>query len=181
MSGSSSTSANTIAQKLLVRLFMASMRFEGMWALGLRRSLIDRMSGCKHQQLNIFAHVFIEGFEGLKIGNHVSINRGSNLSCFGGVTIEDHVAIGHGTSIISNNHGYSDRETPINYQPVLNAPVHIGRNVWIGAQVIILPGVSIAEGTIVAAGAVVTHSVTEPNMIIAGVPAKVIKARFPGG
>jgi acetyltransferase-like isoleucine patch superfamily enzyme len=167
-----------LAQKLRVRLFMASMGFEGMWALWFRRKLIDWMSGHRHEQLNIFAQVFIEGFEGLQLGNHVSINRGSNLSCVGGVTIGDHVAIGHGTSIISNNHGFADPDTPINYQPVINAPVTIGRNVWIGARVIILAGVSIAEGTVIAAGAVVTKSFDEPNMIIGGVPAKVIKSRF---
>ena len=157
---------------------MASMRFEGMWALGLRRKLIALITGQRRQVLNIFAHVFIESFEGLKLGDHVSINRGSNLSCMGGITIGDHVAIGHGTSIISTNHSYTNRDTPINYQPIILLPVTIGTNVWIGAQVIILAGVSIADGTIVAAGAVVTKSISEPNMIIGGVPERVIKSRF---
>lgn len=165
-------------KKLAVRLYMASMRFEGMWALALRRRLIAAITGERRDVLNIFAHVFIEGFEGLRMGNHVSINRDSNLSCFGGVSIGNNVAIGHGTSIISTNHGFADRETPINYQAVVEAPVSIGNNVWIGARVIILAGVSIADGTVVAAGAVVTKSVSEPDMIVAGVPARPIKSRF---
>lgn len=167
-----------IFQKICVRLYMATIRFENMWALSLRRTLIALITGQSRQALNIFAHVFIEGFEGLKIGNHVSINRDSNLSCMGGITIGDYVAIGHRTSIISTNHSFVKRETPIKYQPVILSPVTIGTNVWIGANVTILAGVSIADGTVVAAGAVVTKSILEPDMIVGGVPARVIKSRF---
>jgi phosphonate metabolism protein (transferase hexapeptide repeat family) len=56
--------------------------------------------------------------------------------------------------------------------------VVIGHDVWIGHGAIILPGVAIGHGAVVAAGAVVTKSV-EPYAIVAGVPAKRIKWRFP--
>lgn len=58
-----------------------------------------------------------------------------------------------------------------------NRPVEIGNDVWIGANVIILPGVKIGDGAVLAAGAVVTKDV-EPYAIVGGVPAKVIKYRF---
>ena len=45
---------------------------------------------------------------------------------------------------------------------------------WLGANVTVLPGVTIGEGSIIAAGAVVTKDVPA-NMIVAGVPAKVIR------
>ena len=53
-------------------------------------------------------------------------------------------------------------------------PIHIGKNVWLGANVTVLPGVTINNGSIIAAGAVVTKDVPA-NMIAAGVPAKVIR------
>ncbi len=58
-----------------------------------------------------------------------------------------------------------------------NREVVIGNDVWIGANVIILPGVKIGNGAIIAAGAVVTKDV-EPYAIVGGVPAKLIKYRF---
>lgn len=54
------------------------------------------------------------------------------------------------------------------------APIHIGKNVWIGANATVLHGVTIGDGAVVAAGAVATKDV-EPNTIVGGVPAKLIK------
>lgn len=56
------------------------------------------------------------------------------------------------------------------------APVKIGNHVIIGYRAIILPGVSIGDYCNIGAGAVVTKSF-EPNCVIAGVPAKVIKSK----
>ena len=56
-------------------------------------------------------------------------------------------------------------------------PVIIGNDVWIGANVVILPGVTIGNGVIIAAGAVVSKDVPD-YAIVGGVPAKVIKYRF---
>lgn len=54
----------------------------------------------------------------------------------------------------------------------------IGGDVWIGAKSIVMDGVRIGNGAIVAAGSVVTKDVP-PYAVVGGVPAKVIKYRFP--
>lgn len=56
--------------------------------------------------------------------------------------------------------------------------VSIGHDTWIGHKAIILPGVAIGNGSVVAAGAVVTKDVPAYT-IVAGVPAKPIRSRFP--
>lgn len=56
--------------------------------------------------------------------------------------------------------------------------VIIGNDVWLGQGVIVCDGVRIGDGACVAAGAVVTRDV-EPYAIVGGVPAKLIRHRFP--
>lgn len=60
----------------------------------------------------------------------------------------------------------------------LNKPIKIGNDVWIGANAIIFPGVNIGNGAIIAAGSIVRDDVP-PYAIVAGVPAKIRKYRFP--
>ncbi len=55
--------------------------------------------------------------------------------------------------------------------------VIIGNDVWIGAQVIIMPGLKIGHGSIIGAGSVVTKDVPD-YAVMAGVPAKILKYRF---
>lgn len=56
-------------------------------------------------------------------------------------------------------------------------PVHIGDDVWIGRDALVMPGVTIGSGAVVAAGAVVTKDVP-PYGVVAGVPARLLRYRF---
>jgi phosphonate metabolism protein (transferase hexapeptide repeat family) len=56
--------------------------------------------------------------------------------------------------------------------------VAVGNDVWVGHGATILPGIEIGHGAVVAAGAVVTKNVA-PYAIVAGVPARFLKWRFP--
>ena len=57
-------------------------------------------------------------------------------------------------------------------------PVTLGHDVWIGHGALVMPGVTVGTGAVVASGAVVTKDVPD-YAIVAGVPARVIKYRFP--
>ena len=65
----------------------------------------------------------------------------------------------------------------VDYEFNENAPIHIGHDVWVGANAIIMDGVKIGNGAVIAAGAVVTKNVPA-YAVVGGVPAKIIKYRF---
>jgi acetyltransferase-like isoleucine patch superfamily enzyme len=62
---------------------------------------------------------------------------------------------------------------------MIGAPTRIEDWVWIGANAVVLKGVTIGQRTIVGAGSVVTRDLP-PDVIAAGVPARVLRARMPG-
>ncbi len=55
-----------------------------------------------------------------------------------------------------------------------NMPVHIGKNCWLGAGVIVLPGVTIGDNTVIGAGSVVTKDIPA-NCVAVGNPCKVLR------
>lgn len=71
----------------------------------------------------------------------------------------------------------ADNIDKMNRSRTVKGGVHVGNDVWIGQNVIVLPGVRIGDGAVIAAGAVVTKNVP-PYAIVGGVPAKIIKYRF---
>lgn len=107
----------------------------------------------------------------IALGKNVFINACCCFQDQGGITIGDGTLIGHGVVLATINHGFSPQERGDNYP----SPISIGKNVWIGSHATILPGVTIGDGAIVAAGAVVTRDVPG-NVIVGGVPARVLKA-----
>jgi hypothetical protein len=56
--------------------------------------------------------------------------------------------------------------------------VTLGNDVWVGANAVVLSGVRVGDGAVIAAGAVVTKDVA-PYTIVAGVPARRLRDRFP--
>lgn len=90
-----------------------------------------------------------------------------------GIIIGENTWIGPRVSLISMNHDTGDYTKYIK-----DDPIRIGDNCWIGAGAIITAGVSLGDHTVVAAGAVVTRSFNG-NVLVGGVPAKVIKELNP--
>ncbi len=102
-------------------------------------------------------------------------NRSPGLSpwCYldgrNGIIIGDNTWIGPRVSLISMNHDVYDYTKYIKEKPI-----RIGNNCWIATGAIITAGVELGDHTVVAAGSVVTKSFPG-NVLIGGVPAKVIK------
>ena len=118
----------------------------------------------------LFPPFYTDFGKNITIGNHVFINAGCKFQDQGGIEIDDGALIGHGVVLATLNH---DLE-PEKRQQLHPAPIRIGKNVWIGANATVTAGVTIGEHAVVAAGAVVTRDVPA-NVVVGGVPAKVLK------
>jgi len=109
------------------------------------------------------------------IGMHTRINRCSTVFAYESISIGEYCLIGEFVTIRDANHGV-EPGSRIKEQPHATKAIAIGNDVWIGRGVCILPGVTIGDGVVIGANSVVTKSVPA-NVIVAGVPAKVIRER----
>ena len=133
--------------------------------------LMSELTGQKiDESFGMFPPFYTDCGRNIHIGKNVFINAGCKFQDQGGIFIEDGTLIGHNAVLATINH----MEDPGKRASMIFQSIHIEKNVWLGANVTVLPGVTIGEGSIIAAGAVVTKDVPA-NMIAAGVPAKVIR------
>jgi len=117
--------------------------------------------------------VRFEGPDHISIGSNVSVNAFVHIWGQGGVVIGNDCLIASHVAIISVTHNTSSK---LYRNSIIEKPVTIGKNVWIGSHAVIMPGIVIGENAIVGAGAVVTKNVP-PDTTVAGVPAKIINQR----
>lgn len=104
------------------------------------------------------------------LGREVMLNYGCVLLDVCPIHIGDKTLIGPHTQLVTACHAIDpeDREQEIEF----GKPIVIGRNVWIGAGVIVCPGVTIGENTVIGAGSVVTRPIPA-NVVACGNPCTV--------
>ena len=106
----------------------------------------------------------------ISLGKGTYINFNCNFIDDGKIEIGDKVMFGAGVTIATVGHPINPEMREYMY----TAPVVIGENCWIGANVTICPGVTIGENTVIGAGSVVTKNIPA-NSIAAGNPCRVLR------
>ena len=111
-------------------------------------------------------------------GHHVHL--GSNIYANAGLKLVDdtHIFIGDctmlGPNVVIATAGHPIdpelRAKGLQY----NLPVHIGKNCWLGAGVIVMPGVTIGDNTVIGAGSIVTKDIPA-GVVAVGNPCRILR------
>lgn len=192
----------SITSRLLM-LFRGFLLIRERVFLGKRVKLLNKRNLIFGNNVTIENNCFIDGFSKNKIifGNNVKIGAFSTISCTshmskfgigfsignnsgvgkftefgssGGIVIGDDVIMGSYVSFHSENHNFNNSNKLIREQGVTSTGIKLGNNIWVGAKVTFLDGCEIGDNCVIAAGAVV-KGVFPNNVIIGGVPAKILK------
>ena len=105
-------------------------------------------------------------------GSFVYANFNLTLVDDAPIYVGDHTMFGPNVTLVTAGHPVLPRLRELVYQ--FNAPVHIGKNCWLGAGVIVLPGVSVGDNSVIGAGSVVTKDIPA-NVVAFGTPCKVVR------
>ena len=107
------------------------------------------------------------------IGDNTFINHNAYLTDGTNITIGKNCFIGPNCGMYTVNHPLAAEERNKGYE--ITAPISIGDNVWIGADVTILPGVAIGDNSVIGAKSLVTKSIPA-NVIAVGSPCEILRA-----
>ena len=105
-------------------------------------------------------------------GKHIYANFNLTMVDDTGIYVGDNTMFGPNVVLATAGHPILPelREKGCQY----NVPIHIGKNCWLGAGVIVLPGVTIGDNTVVGAGRVVTKDLPA-NVVAVGNPCRVLR------
>lgn len=135
------------------------------------RELLSELIGSPvDESVTLFPPFSTDFGKNITLGKRIFINSGCRFQDQGGIRIGDDCLIGHNTVLATLNHDLD----PAKRADLHPAPIVIGRNVWIGANVTVLPGVTIGDNAVVAAASVVTRDVPR-DAVVVGSPARVVR------
>lgn len=144
----------------------------------LRGYALGRVMKSAGQNTKINPGSTIFHLEKMTIGDNFLMNTQCVINAAAGLVCGDNVLVGPGVKIWSINHEFMDTEKPINQQGWSKDSVSIGNDVWLAANVMILPGSSIPDGVVIGANSLVTKtSELEPYHLYTGNPIRKIKKR----
>lgn len=106
------------------------------------RELFSRLTGKNvDDSFSMFPPFYTDCGKNIEVGKHVFINSGCRFQDQGGIRIADGAFIGHNVVLATLNHDFS----PDRRAALYPASIHIGRNVWIGANATVLPGGTVGD------------------------------------
>lgn len=139
-----------------------------------------------HNKAEIFIHNNVKIDRGVRLlstnNSHIVLGEGVRIGLYSVFNGGDSIEIGSSTLISgfvyvqTSMHGHKDKTSLIQKQGYFHSPIKIKNDCWLGAHSVVMPGVILGRGVVVGSNAVVNKSF-DSNLIIAGVPAKVLKER----
>ena len=107
------------------------------------------------------SHIRVRDGAKLTIGQDVAINNNCMIVCRDSIEIGEGTEFGPGIMVYDHDHDY---KAGLKNKKFKTAPIKIGKNCWIGANVVILRGTTIGDNCVIGASSVVKGNV-ETNTV----------------
>ena len=135
---------------------------------GLLRSILGRCG----KNVTLLSPFHCDYGKQIEIADNVFINYNCVMLDVGRIVIGENTLLGPNVCLAAAGHPIHPLSRRSGYE--YGAPITIGKDVWLGANVVVCPGVHIGDGSVVGAGSVVTKDIPA-NVIAAGNPCRVLR------
>jgi acetyltransferase-like isoleucine patch superfamily enzyme len=109
-------------------------------------------------------HIAIEGGQ-IEIGENCFFNHNCSINSLKHISIGQGTIFGENCHIYDHNHKFRDTDSTIKSQGYRVEDTKIGKNCWLGSNVVVLKGVSIGDNCVIGAGCVVEEDVPDGNVL----------------
>ena len=168
--------ANNDAELVAERLAAADMTYElnrlRPSQVAEREAVIRRLLGRTGKNVSIVSPFYCDYGYNIETGENFFMNMNCVILDGTKVTFGDNVFVAPGCGFYTAGHPLDAERRNAGLEYAL--PIRIGNNVWIGAQVCVLPGVTIGDNSVIGAGSVVTKDIPS-GVLAAGNPCRVIR------
>lgn len=137
-----------------------------------RHQILTKLLGYEPHDLILMSPFICDYGKNIRFGDRVFVNANCYFMDGAEIIIEDDVKIGPFCGFYTANHPFDVKQRDEGLEIAL--PIHIGKSVWLGANVSIMPGVHIGDHCVIGAGSVVTHDI-EAGTLAYGNPCRVMK------
>jgi acetyltransferase-like isoleucine patch superfamily enzyme len=144
-------------------------------AIILRTFFYSFLLNLSFKKIRVYGPITILHPKMINLKGRVRFNHYVYINARYGITSGLNLTLSSGAKMITTNIDWSKFISNENVDYHKGGPIILGDNVWLGANAIVLPNVSLGNNVIVASGSVVTKSFQENNIILGGIPAKIIK------
>jgi putative colanic acid biosynthesis acetyltransferase WcaF len=136
------------------------------------RAFLLRLFGARlGKHVHVYPKAVVWAPWNLEIEDRVGVGDGAELYNIAPIRLEREATVSQGAFLCTGTHDFEDPSFQL-----VSRPITVRAQAWIAAQAFVGPGVEVGEGAVVGARAVVSRRV-EPWTVVAGNPARVLRAR----
>ena len=115
-----------------------------------------------------YIHIIVQNGAFLEIKDHVFLNNNCSINCLDFISIGENTLFGENVKLYDHNHSYERNEDglKIYHSEFKTAPITIGKNCWLGSNVVVLKGVTIGDNSIIGAGCVIHKDIPANSTVV---------------
>src|SRR5690625_688380 len=123
----------------------------------LKQEILSEILKDVPENVEIVSPFWVDYGKHIRLGKNVFVNANSYFMDGNYITIGDNVFIGPNCGFYTNTHPENIQSRNEGLEKAL--PITIEKNVWLGANVSVMPGVTVGEGSVIGAGSIVTKDI----------------------